>query len=125
MSVAAREDAIDFPCCPVWVRHYAAKGLTTGYPAELDYRSPEPPPPPVPDPCRSLQQYRRFYHLDLPADTDSMRRELRKVTLLEDADLWFAERVKMLESFLGADSTPPELPHPDETPRAQRKGIEL
>jgi len=28
------EDAIDFPCSPDWVRHYAGLGLTRDYPQE-------------------------------------------------------------------------------------------
>lgn len=122
----AFEDAIDFACSPVWVRHYAAQGLTTGYPAELDYRPPEPVPPAVPDPCRSIQQYRRFYHLDLPMDKDAMRHELRQVTRLEDADQWFAERMQVLQRALASDTPPPaEKPHRVEPARPRGKGIEI
>jgi len=28
------DDAIDFPCAPCWVTHYAKQGLTTDYPPE-------------------------------------------------------------------------------------------
>jgi hypothetical protein len=33
------EDAIDFPCSPVWVAHYAEQGLTQDYPPEYYTRS--------------------------------------------------------------------------------------
>ena len=32
------EDAIDFPCSPAWVTHYAKRGLTPDYPDDY-YRS--------------------------------------------------------------------------------------
>lgn len=119
------EDAIDFPCSPIWARHYAAKGLTTGYPAELDYQASEPPVSPVPDPCQTLQQCRRYYHLDLPTDKDSMRQELRKLSLLQDDDPWFAERARKLERFIANNAPSQGLPPQDDASRFRRKGIEL
>ena len=35
-----RRDAIDFPCSPAFVKHYADQGLTTDYPPEY-YRGRE------------------------------------------------------------------------------------
>lgn len=123
-------DAIDFPCSPVWVRHYAARGLTADYPAALACQPAraEPPPSPVPDPMRSLQQYKRFYHLDVDGmDADAIRRELRHVLRLEDEDDWFVERALRLRA--GLHQSRGESPEPTHVepavPKPQRKGIEL
>jgi len=124
-------DAIDFPCSPVWVRHYAARGVTADYPPEMDYQAPEPPALPIPDPLRSLQQYQRFYHTDIDRmDTDEIRRELRQVLRFEDADDWFAERILRLRAGLHQfRDTPPEPVKAEseapEAPKPQRRGIEL
>lgn len=123
MSVVAREDAIDFPCSPAWVRHYAAKGLTTGYPAEMDYRAPVPPPPPVPDPFSSIQQYRRYYHMDLAGmGSAQLQRELRIALRYEDADDWFTERILGIRAEM--QQSRETAPEPSK-PQAKRKGIEI
>ena len=113
------EDSIDFPCSPLWVRHYAAQGLTADYPPEF-YHVDEPAQPlPIPDPLRSLQQYRRYYLLDSPT-TDEAQRELRRIQPLQYEDPWFATRISWLQSRLHQ----PEKPRTVQ-PSPRRKGIEI
>ena len=35
------EDLIDFPCAPIWAKHYADRGMTQDYPPEF-YYAPQP-----------------------------------------------------------------------------------
>ncbi len=127
-ATVAAEDAIDFPCAPVWVRHYAAHGMTTDYPPEFYQPRPttEPNPLPLPDPCHTLQEFNRFYHRDLPGAQADMERELRQIAPLENADEWFSERIMLLEEYLRPE--PPVISdEPFEPGRMepQRKGIEI
>ena len=39
--MSERENLIDFPCSPIWVKHYAERGLIPDYPPDFYY---EPPP---------------------------------------------------------------------------------
>ena len=123
-------EAIDYPCSPVWVRHYASSGLTADYPAEWYQHQPEPQRPqlPIPDPMRSLQQYARYHCTDAPT-ADEARAELHRITPLQYDDPWFATRITWLRARLANQSLMQSLPVPTSSrpaqPAPRGKGIDL
>jgi len=123
-------EAIDYPCSPVWVRHYASIGRTADYPPEWYQHQPEPQRPhlPIPDPMRSLQQHARYYCADNPT-AEEMRAELHRIAPLQYDDQWFAARIAWLRARLANQSQtkPPASPAPARPaqPAPRRKGIDL